>query len=111
MAKIRYYLDENVPVVIAAQLKRREIEAVTVRDLGALGDTDLNHLERAAQMGYVLCTHDADFVDMAQSGFEHAGMVFGQQHKHTVGAWVSFLELIYEVYTLEEMHNRLEYVK
>lgn len=36
--KVRFFLDENMPVVIAEQLKRRGIEAVTVRDLGLLGD-------------------------------------------------------------------------
>lgn len=36
--KVRFFLDENMPVVIAKQLKRRGIEAVTVRDLGLLGD-------------------------------------------------------------------------
>lgn len=84
-ARIRFYLDENVQTFIAEQLKRRGIEVVTVRELGLLGDEDINHLERAAQMGYVLCTHDSDYVDLAADGREHAGIVFGQQHKHTIG--------------------------
>lgn len=42
--KVRFYLDENVQIVIAEQLKRRGIDAITVRDLGLLGDDDLNHL-------------------------------------------------------------------
>lgn len=98
--KVRFFLDENMPVVIAEQLKRRGIEAVTVRDLGLLGDE-----------GYVLCTHDADYVDLALSGIEHKGIVFGQQHKHTLGEWVNFLELVHGVYDAEEMHNLIEYVK
>lgn len=107
---VRFYLDENMQVVIAEQLQRRGIEAVTVRDLGLLGDDDENHLERAARMGYVFCPHDADFVDMASSGKEHAGIVFGQQHKHTIGEWVQFLELIHGVYTPDEIHNLVEYL-
>ena len=31
--KVRFYLDENVQVAIAEQLKRRGIDAITVRDL------------------------------------------------------------------------------
>ncbi len=46
-AAIRLYLDENVPVVIAPQLRRKGIDVVTVRDLGRLGDSDENHLARA----------------------------------------------------------------
>ena len=37
MTVFRFYLDENVQVVIAEQLRKRGIEAVTVRDLGTLG--------------------------------------------------------------------------
>ena len=35
-AKLRFYLDENVPIALAVQLKRRGIEAVTVRHLELL---------------------------------------------------------------------------
>ncbi len=107
---IRFYLDENVPVAIADQLQKRQIEAVTARSLGVLGDTDPNHLTRATRMGYVLCTHDSDFVQMAQEGVEHAGIVFGQQDKHGIGDWVKGLELIHTVYTPDEMRNNVEYL-
>lgn len=108
--KIRFYLDKNVPIAVATQLKRRGIEVVTVRDLGMLGDSDVNHLRRATEMGYVLCTHDANYVELTASGVEHTGIVFGQQHRHTIGDWVRFLELVQAVYEPEEMHNRIEYV-
>ncbi len=109
-AAIHFYLDENVPVIIADQLRRRGIEVVTVRDLGALGETDENHLARATAMGYVLCTHDADFVRLAASGVPHAGIVFGQQDEHGVGDWVRGLELLHAVLTPEDMQNHVEYL-
>lgn len=108
--RIRFYLDENVPVTVATQLQRRGVDAVTVRDLGFLGDSDANHLARATRLGYILCTNDADYIDMATTGIEHAGIVFGQQHKHSVGEWVRFLELLASVLDPNEMHNRIEYV-
>lgn len=107
---VRFYLDENVPVAVATQLQRRGVEAVTVRDLGLLGDADANHLARATRLGYVLCTNDADYIDLAAAGVEHQGIVFGQQHKHGVGAWVRFLELLASVLEPDEMRNRVEYV-
>jgi predicted nuclease of predicted toxin-antitoxin system len=76
-----------------------------------LGDEDVNHLKHAIDEGYVLCTHDADYLDLALSGIDHAGIVFGQQHKHTLGEWVNFLELVHDVYEAEEMYNLIEYVK
>jgi hypothetical protein len=109
-APIRFYLDENLPVAIAAQLQRRGIDAVTVRDLGFLGDTDHNHLARATRLGYILCTNDSDYVDLATANIEHAGIVFGQQHKHSVGDWVRFLELLASILDPDEMHNWVEYL-
>jgi hypothetical protein len=108
--QIRFYLDENLPVAVATQLQRRGIAAVTVRDLGFLGDSDANHMARATRLGYVLCTNDADYIDLATLGIEHAGIVFGQQHRHGIGDWVRFLELLASILDPEEMQNRVEYL-
>jgi len=110
MATLRFYLDENMSIAIADQLKQRGIDAVTVRDLGRLGDTDDNHLLRATNMGYVLCTNDTDYVELATQGSQHAGIIIGQQEKHRVGDWVKGLTLYHAVYTADDMINRLEYL-
>ena len=60
-AAIRLYLDENLSPEITEQLKLRGIDAVCVRDLETLGDSDKNHLERATRLGRVLVTSDVDF--------------------------------------------------
>src|ERR1051325_11444532 len=98
MTALRFYLDENVQIVIAEQLRKRGIDAVTVRDLGMLGDEDTTHLARTTEMGCVLCTHDTDYIDLASSGIAHAGIVFGQ-YSHSIGDWVNSLELIFTVYS------------
>lgn len=108
--EIRFYLDENMPVVISTQLIRRGIDVVTVRDLGLLGDSDISHLDRATKMGRVLCTHDTDYVDLAGQEVHHAGIILGQQHRHTIGDWVRFLTLVFAVYEPGEMVDRIEYV-
>lgn len=107
---IRFYLDENVSPEIADQLRRRGIEVFTTQELGTLGDSDLNHLMRASSLGSVLCTHDADYLALAQSGIEHAGVVFGRSSQHGIGDWVKALELIYLVYQPEAMQNHIEYL-
>jgi hypothetical protein len=107
---IRFYLDENMPVAVADQLHRRGIEAVTVRDLELLGDADVNHLERATAMGYVLCTYDSDYVKLASEGVEHTGIIYGHFRQHGIGEWVKGLILYHAVYTAEEMRNRVEYM-
>jgi hypothetical protein len=110
MAELRFYLDENLPVVVARQLQQRGIVAVTVRDLGLLGDADENHLARAAGMEYVLCTFDTDFVHLATGGAVHAGIIVGQPGQHGIGEWVLGLTLYHAVYSAEEMQNRLEFL-
>jgi hypothetical protein len=107
---LRFYLDENVPVEVAHQLQLRGIEAVTVRDLGLSGDTDINHLQRAAEMGYVLCTYDADFIQLASEGMHHAGIVFGQAEAHHIGTWVKYLALMHAVYLPNDMLDWVEYL-
>jgi hypothetical protein len=110
VAALRFYLDENLQVAIAEQLKRRGIEAFTVRDLGALGSEDTHHLIRATEMNCVLCTFDTDYVQLANSDVEHAGIIIGQPEKHWIGQWVKGLSLYHTIYTAEEMRNRLEYL-
>ncbi|MFZ1752355.1 MAG: DUF5615 family PIN-like protein [Caldilineaceae bacterium] len=109
-AKIRFYLDENVPVVVARQLQARQIEAVTARGLGMLSVSDATHLSKAKEMDCVLCTNDSDFLRLASEGISHAGIVFGQQDQHYIGEWVNFLTLVHAVYTPEEMVDRVEFL-
>ena len=92
-AAISLYLDENLSPRITTQLKLRGIDAVSVRDLGSLGDPDNTHLERATQQGRVLVTSDVDFLRLAADGANHAGIIFGAQEDHTIGDWVKKLKL------------------
>jgi hypothetical protein len=109
-ATLRFYLDENVPVEVARQLRARGIEAVTARDWGLLGAADAQHLAAASAKGYVLCIYDSDYLQLVASGIEHAGIVFGQQDVHYIGSWVNWLALMHAVHTPEEMKNRVEYI-
>ena len=108
--KLRFYLDENLPVEIARQLKSRGIDAVTARDLGLLGVADDEHIARATELQRVLCTFDSDYLQLAAQGMAHAGIVFGQHDVHYVGDWVNWLSLMHAVYTPEEMVNRIEFL-
>jgi len=110
VAEIKYYLDENLHVVIATELNRNGIDTVTARDLGKLGDTDPNHLARAREMGCVLCTQDDDFLCLAASGIEHAGIAYRRPSKFSIGVWVNGLIDLHEKRTAEEMVNEVKYI-
>lgn len=105
-----FYLDENVPVAVARQLRARGIDVVTVRDLGLRGESDEAHLVNAMRLGRVLCTYDVDYLQMVAAGAAHAGIVFGQQDMHYIGDWVNYLTLLHAIYTPQEMENRVEYL-
>jgi uncharacterized protein with PIN domain len=109
-AGIRLYLDENLSPRIAEQLRLRGIDAVSVRDLGELGDSDENHLARATRLGRILVTADADFLRLAAGGVPHAGVVFGVQADHSTGDWVKKLELVCFVYSAYEFEDHVEYL-
>lgn len=107
---IRFYLDENIPVVIAEQLELRGIQVYTVQVLDVLSDSDMNHLIRATQMVCMLCTFDNDFLRIARSGIDHAGIVKGVQVRHTIGHWVKRLMWLHSNYTAEDMRNHIEFL-
>jgi predicted nuclease of predicted toxin-antitoxin system len=102
-------VDENLSPKIAEQLQRRGIDAISVRDLSLLGDSDENHLERATGMGRVPVTTDVDFLRLAATGKPHAGIIFGNQQDHTLGEWVKNLELLCFIYTSQDMVSHIEY--
>ena len=66
------------------------VDVVTVRDLGLLGRDDMNHLQNATGQNRVFCTYDSDLIQIAASGMNHAGIVFGQQDIHYIGDWVNW---------------------
>jgi predicted nuclease of predicted toxin-antitoxin system len=76
---LKFYLDENVDVSVAAGLRLRGIDVVTARDREKLGASDEEHLTHARAEGRIVVTHDiADFVRIHQqwvaAGTPHAGI-------------------------------------
>jgi Domain of unknown function (DUF5615) len=110
LTEIRFYLDENVNVEIAVQLRKHGIDVVTVRDLELLGDEDPNHLQLATELGRVLCTHDQDFPRMSAKGIAHSGIGFAQQYGATIGGWVKALRNLHATKTAEEMKGQIVFL-
>ncbi len=110
MANIRFYMDENINPEIAVQLARTGLEVVTVRDLELLGDSDFNQLKRANAMGYVLCTHDSDFLQMHGEDNNHAGIAFGQHYGSSIGGWVKALRKLYDTKSAEDVIGQVEFL-
>jgi len=111
MSEVRFYLDEQLPVTIADQLRLRGVDVLTVRDVGHLGDDDPTHLTRALSMGRVLCTQDQDFLRLAASGVEHAGIAFAIQGQTGIGDWVRALVKLHAERTAETMADVVVFIR
>lgn len=110
--RLQYYLDEHMPVVIARELMRRGIDTVTVNQLELRGDSDENHLRLATELGRCICTMDDDYVKLAKSNIEHAGIVFGaRKDRQAIGTWVRFLIWMHDTYSPDQMKNHVEYLR
>lgn len=68
---VRFYLDENLSPEIAVQLRQLGIDCIR----GTLGTEDSEHLQRATELGRVVCTEDDDFTKLAAQGIKHAGII------------------------------------
>ena len=110
MSELRFYLDENVPIEVARQLRSSGIDAVTARDLGRLGGQDRDHLQSATVESRMLCTHDQDFLRLAAEGAEHAGIAFSPQNRVSIGGWVRELRAIHTRFDAEQVKNRVFFV-
>ncbi|MBZ0279133.1 MAG: DUF5615 family PIN-like protein [Anaerolineae bacterium] len=110
MSEIKFYLDENIDKAVTDQLIRWGIDAVSVHTLESQGDADPDHLQRATEMGRVLCTHDQDFTRLAVEITDHAGIVFAQHYGASIGGWVRALRALHMRLTAEEAKGQLIFI-
>lgn len=114
MSKIKIYTDEDVDVAVAEGLKRRGVKAWSARDAGNLGLTDKEQPQYVFRNKAAIFTHDDDFPivadDWARKGQEHAGIIYVQRQKLSVGECIRRLELIVDILDAEEMKNHIEFL-
>jgi predicted nuclease of predicted toxin-antitoxin system len=109
--EIRFYFDESVELVVSLQIAVNGLDAVSAHSLDALGDSDANHLQRAARLGRVLCTYDADFLRLAASGAPHSGIIYAREQTTTVGMWIRELRMIASHSTPESLRGRVIFLR
>jgi predicted nuclease of predicted toxin-antitoxin system len=109
MTAIGYYLDEHVARAIAHGLAQRGIEAVLACDEGMSGADDLIHLQFATSQQRTVYTNDADFLRHHDAGVPHAGIVYARVGIRIRDA-LDGLEVVLQVYSAEEMRNRVEFL-
>jgi predicted nuclease of predicted toxin-antitoxin system len=108
VSEVRFYLDEHAPAAVAKGLRRRGIDVLTVAEAKTGGQTDLQQITMATQLGRVLFTRDSDHLVIA-SKFAHCGIVYASRDL-TIGECIRALELVHSIYSQEEMTGQIEFV-
>lgn len=109
MDKIRFQLDEHVPLAIMRALRSRGIDAVTAAEAGSLGLPDEEVLNRCYTAGRLLVTHDDDFLRL-HGQYPHAGIAYSKQGERTIGQLVASLVLIYEALEPADAEGNVEFL-
>ena len=81
---MKFYLDEHIPLTVAAVLKARGIDSLTTRDAGNLGCSDEAQLTCATSQGRAIFTFNhKDFLLLARQWHEtgrfHAGFILSKE--------------------------------
>lgn len=108
------YMDVHVPRGITDGLRARNIRVITAQEDGHREADDDVVLIRAAALGCVTFSHDADMLKICSRWqSEHspfAGLIYAHQLKVTIGQCIHDLAIISELAAPEEMANRVEFL-
>lgn len=107
--RIRFYLDEHVPRAVAEGLRRRDVDVVTVQELGWQGADDAQHLKRAFHEHRVIVTQDVDFLRLHASGLQHGGIVYASQQT-SISRMLRSLMLVHDLLKPTDMAGHVEFL-
>jgi hypothetical protein len=107
---IRFHLDENCSYAVAEGLRRRGVDVTTTPEAGLLGTRDEEQLAYCLAQGRVIFSYDEDMLRLAASGVEHAGIIFCQQRRRSVGDIIRGLVLVWERLEPTGMVGQVKYL-
>lgn len=111
---IKIYTDESVQIAVAEGLKRRGVDARSCRDVKNYGLTDEQQFNYACKNGFVIFTHDDDFLKLnvkyTSQGRGHPGIIYAHQKDYSIGECIRRIKLIVDILSAEEMKNHIEFL-
>lgn len=112
----RLYIDEDaMDDDLVQSLRLRGVDVQTALDAGLVGRPDDEQLAHAGAEGRILYTFNVgDFMHLhgeyVTAGRAHAGIVFGDQQRFSVGEQMRRLLRIIALRSAEEMRNGYEFL-
>jgi len=109
---VRVLIDEHIDHAIAAALKLRGYDALTLVEAKLLSADDAQEiLPFAHREGRVLVTRDEDFLALHARGDTHAGIVHWHGRKRHVREAIHYLLQLGRKETRESMAGAVRYIK
>jgi predicted nuclease of predicted toxin-antitoxin system len=107
---IQFYFDQHIPAAVDQGLRQRGIDVLTAVDAARCGLPDVDQLQYATNDDRVMVTFDRDYLALAASGLQHAGIAWCPATKYSVGQLIHALLLVHGVLERDEMRNHIEYL-
>ncbi len=108
--EIRFHLDENVDPDIAEALRNHGIDTTVTNAVGLRSASDLVQLDYARTASRVIITHDTDFLRLAKTVHDHAGIVFCRSDGYSIGKIVLHCISLHRQRTAMDMVGWVEYL-
>jgi len=113
MAKIKFYLNENIPTVLADALKRRGYDAVTTQTHGKRQAADIDQILFAASQNRAILTFNTAhyvklYIELHKKHINHSEIVVSEQL--SIGELLKRLLKLASSLSTEDIKNRLEYL-
>jgi hypothetical protein len=111
---LAFYLDENMPRVIAVGLRLRGVNVLTAQEDNRRKTDDAILLERASTLGRVMVSFDADMLAISVShqreNIPFSGVIYAHPTRISVGDLLRELEIIAEAGGPEDLANTILYL-
>lgn len=111
---ILLYMDENIPHVIAIGLRVRGVDVLTAQEDNRRQTDDSILLDRAAALGRVMVSFDADMLTIGarrqRENMPFLGVIYAHPTHMSVGELIQDLELIAKVGNPEDIANTVLYL-
>ena len=111
---IAYYMDVHFPEPITRQLRKRDVDVLTVIADGRRESPDHELLYRARDLGRVVVTMDRGFRLLAEQwqreGRRLSGLIYARGGSATVGQFVHDSELIAKASDPDDMANVVQQI-
>ena len=111
---LAFYLDENIPRVIAVGLRLRGVDVLTTQEDNRRRTDDALLLDRAGALGRVMVSFDADMLTIGtrrqHENIPFPGVIYAHPHRISVGDLLRDLELVAEAAEPVDIINRILYL-